>query len=84
MIAIEQPEVEALIQQRLAAGHFDSIEAVLLQALRDAPLPTKAIEDASGRTGADLIAAFQKCPTSDFEFEFESYRHPMPVREIDL
>jgi len=40
-IEIHQPEIEALIQQRLQSGAFHDVEAVLLHALRTSELPTK-------------------------------------------
>ena len=36
-IEIRQPELKAMIQQRMATGRFDSIEDVLLDALRVSP-----------------------------------------------
>lgn len=36
-IDIHQPELEALIQQRLDTGQFESVEDLLLQALRNSP-----------------------------------------------
>lgn len=78
MIQIHQPEVEALIQQRLTAGGFENIEEVLLQALREAPLPpTVPPHKPTGRTGAEIIAAFQRCPVKDFSFDFEPVYSPI-------
>lgn len=34
-IQIQQPELEALIEQRMATGHFRNVEDVLLAALKD-------------------------------------------------
>lgn len=39
MFAINEPDIEALIQGRLDSGRFDSVQEVLRQALKDAPLP---------------------------------------------
>ncbi len=82
MIQIQQPEVEALIQHRLTVGGFETIEAVLLQALQDAPLPSKMTSHSAGPTGAEIIAAFQRCPVKDFEFEPEHLVSPIsdPVK----
>ena len=43
-IEIQQPELEALIQQRLASGRFGSVEEVLMEALKSSgeELATKA------------------------------------------
>ena len=83
MIQIQQSEIEALIQDRLTAGGFDNVEQVLLQALRDAPLPNEAAPTTSAATtGAEIIAAFQRCPVEDFDFNFEQTYAPVnePVR----
>ncbi len=78
MIEIHQPELEALIQHRLAAGGFDTVEEVLLQALQDAPLPTKpAASRPTGPTGLEIIAVFQRCPVKDFNFEPERLYAPI-------
>ncbi len=73
MIQIQQPEVEALIQQRLAAGRFENIEAVLLQALQDAPLPCKVPSPHPGPSGLDIIAAFQRSPHKEVNIFPESF-----------
>lgn len=36
-IEIHQPELEALIRQRMASGKFQSVEDVLIQALKAVP-----------------------------------------------
>ncbi|HMD85772.1 MAG TPA: hypothetical protein VKO18_13840 [Terriglobia bacterium] len=36
-IEIRRPELEALIQERMKSGVFESVEDVLLQALKSAP-----------------------------------------------
>jgi SOS response regulatory protein OraA/RecX len=38
-VVIDQPEIEALIQQRLASGAFQNAEEVLMHALKSAPIP---------------------------------------------
>ena len=53
-IEITQPEVEALIQQRLQSGAFKSAEDVILHALRSS--------EPDHLTGADLIHALQASP----------------------
>ena len=73
-IQITRPEVEALIQQRLASGPFTNAEGVILDALR-ATVPAK-------RTGADLIAAMKQSPFREVEIEPRS--SPMPVRDVTL
>jgi hypothetical protein len=39
-VVIHEPEIEALIEQRMATGAFQSVEAVLLHALKSAPVPS--------------------------------------------
>jgi hypothetical protein len=80
-IEIHQPELEALIEERMRTGAFASVEDVLLHALKAAPKPTPVL-NLSGLTGADLIAALQTCPYPDFDFEPE--RYPMPVRDPEF
>jgi hypothetical protein len=83
MIEIQRPELEALIQERRMSGAFQSVEDVLLQALRSAPLPAK---DKSGNhaekhpaMGARLVAAMQASPFKEISLESRSERSP--VRE---
>ena len=38
IIEIHQPEIEALIEQRMASGQFESIEDLLLQSLEATPV----------------------------------------------
>ena len=73
-IQITRPEVEALIEQRLASGPFTNVEDVILDALR-ATVPAK-------RTGADLIAAMKQSPFREIEIEPAS--SPMPVRDVTV
>jgi hypothetical protein len=41
-VEIHQPEIEALIEQRMASGAFNDVEEVLIHALKSAPLPDKS------------------------------------------
>ncbi len=73
MIKIDHPEIEALIQQRLVDGGFKDAEAVLEQALTDAPMPCRAIPpNPSGPSGLDIIAAFQRSPHKEINIFPES------------
>ena len=72
-IEITNPEVEALIQQRMRAGSFKSPEDLIRAAL-------SSIEP-DLRTGAELIAAMQACPYP--EVDIEPSRVPSPlVRDV--
>jgi hypothetical protein len=79
-VEIHQPEIEALIKQRIASGAFQDVEEVLLHALKSAPFPANIAP--SSRTGADLVAAMQAIPYKEIEFDFS--RPHMPVRDINL
>ena len=73
MIEINHPEIEALIQQRLVDGGFKDVEAVLEQALTDAPLPAKSCSSKPPRTGAELLAALVTSPFKEVNLEPERY-----------
>ncbi len=75
-VEIDQPEIEALIEQRIASGHFQDAEEVLLFALRSAPFPNAA---SAGRTGAEIVAAMQAMPYKDVDLE--PLRPQLPVRD---
>ena len=81
-IEIHQPRLEALIQQRMASGRFQTIEEVLMQALENAPFPAASAERVSA-TGADLIEAMQAMPYKE-ELDFEHSRPHLPVRDVTL
>ena len=72
-IEITNPEVEALIQQRVLAGSFKSPEDLIRAALSS--------NEPDLRTGAELIAAMQACPYP--EVDIEPSRVPSPlVRDV--
>ena len=80
-IEIHQPELEFLIQQRLASGSFEDVEQVLLHALKSSTAPNiPAIRMATG-TGLDLLAAMQAMPHKD-EVDLDPPRPHMPVRDV--
>jgi len=78
-IEIHQPELAALIQTRLDTGVFESVEDLLIQALKSSPLPSQA-QEAPRLTGSDLIAAMQSSPYK--EIDLEPSRPHMAVRDI--
>jgi hypothetical protein len=61
-LEIHQPELEALIAQRMQSGVFRSVEEVLLQALRSAPIVEIGRQAASLPSSADFLAAMQSSP----------------------
>jgi hypothetical protein len=79
-IEIRKPELEALIRKRMGSGGFQSVEDVLIQALKAAPLVAESSGGASTRTGAELVAAMQASPYK--EISLEPARGPLPVRNV--
>jgi hypothetical protein len=85
-IEIHQPELEALIRERMKTGAFPTVEDALIQALKSSPLPAgqRALTSngTPGPTGADLVAAMQASPYK--ETDLEPARDRMPVRDARL
>lgn len=80
-IEIHGPELEALIMDRMKAGAFQTVEEVIMQALKTAPpAPPPVGQPRGDRTGADLIAALQSSPYREIEIEPARYR--LPVRDV--
>jgi hypothetical protein len=80
-IEIHTPELEALIMDRMKAGAFQTVEEVIMQALKTAPpAPPSVVQPRGNRTGADLIAALQSSPYR--EIEIEPARYSLPVRDV--
>ena len=78
-IEIQKPELEALILERMKSGGFQSVEDVLIQALKSAPPAPESPEKAT-RTGADLVAAMQASPYR--EIDLEPARTRLPIRGV--
>ena len=83
-IEFHEPELEALIRERMQSGAFPTVEKALLQALKSSPAPSgpgAAVPNASaGLTGADLLAAMQSSPYK--EIAIEPTRNRFPVRDV--
>ena len=79
-IEIRQPELEALIKERMKTGRFQSVEDVLIQALASPLLPGQLSPEPIARTGAELVAAMQASPYKDIEIE--PARTCLPVRGV--
>ncbi len=76
-IEIHRPELEALIQERMKSGDFQSVEDVLMQALKSAPPVAELSGGAATRTGAVLVAAMQSSPYREIDLEPVRYRSPV-------
>jgi uncharacterized protein with von Willebrand factor type A (vWA) domain len=76
-IEIQRPELEALIQERMKSGAFQSVEDVLLQALKSARPAAESSGEADPHTGADLVAAMQSSPYREVDLEPASHRSPV-------
>jgi hypothetical protein len=85
-IKVRQPRLEALIQQRMASGRFQSIEDALVQALEAAPLPPEPTQAKPGLTGAVLVEAFAPIRglLTDEEVDRMFTRNPSAARPVDL
>ncbi len=83
-IEIQRPELEALIRERMKSGGFQSVEDVLMQALRSSSIaPEQGAGISNGTpasTGADLVAAMQASPYK--EINLEPTRDRLPVRDV--
>jgi hypothetical protein len=80
-VEIHQPEIEALIQQRMASGAFQDVEEVLLQALKSAPLPPMRTPKPFGKT---LVEAFEEARRISGGVELDITRDPSPGRPVNL
>jgi len=84
MIEIQEPELEALIFERMQLGAFPTIEDALLQALKYLPLPSRldsaVPKGTTDPTGADLVAAMQSSPYKEITLEPTRFRQP--VRDV--
>lgn len=74
VIEITNPELEALIQERLRSGRFRSAEELIFDAL-SSPRPRR-------RSGAELVAAMQASLHKNIDLE--PTRGPAPIRDVVL
>ena len=80
-IEIQKPELEALILERMKSGGFQSVEDVIMQALKSALPATETSDQAAAtHTGADLVAAMQASPYR--EIDLEPGRTRLPIRGV--
>ena len=80
-VEIHQPEIEALIEQRITSGGFHDVEEVLLYALRSAPV-THSRAASADSTGTEIVALMQAMPYKDVDLE--PSRPHLPVRDTDF
>ena len=78
-VVIHEPEIEALIEQRMATGAFPSVEAVLLHALKTSPAP--AVENRPKQNFADFI---MESPLRGSGIVLERIKdYPVPAENFD-
>jgi hypothetical protein len=78
-IEIQQPEFEALIEQRMASGAFPDVETALFQALKSAPPPVGRPETGHAKNLVEVCAMVRGL-TDDLDFS----RNPSVGRPVDL
>jgi hypothetical protein len=86
IIEITQPEVEAIINQRLRSGAFKDAQDVILEALRLSAQETSAVPASAGSpTGAkDMVELFAPVRGLFTDGELDFSRNPSTGRPIDL
>jgi hypothetical protein len=81
-VEIHQPEIEALIEQRMASGAFQDVEEVLIHALKSAPaLPAVPSKDRT--LGKVLVDEFAKAREILAGVELDFTRDPSPGRPVN-
>jgi hypothetical protein len=72
-IEIQRPELEALIHERMKSGAFQSIEDVLMEALKASSAKgekgAQGSDDQSSAMGAELVEAMQASPLKEIGLE---------------
>jgi hypothetical protein len=79
-IRITQPEVEALINQRLRSGAFRDVEDVILQALQSSPPKPPAAPRRAEPPAKDIEELFAPLRGLDLDFS----RNPSTGRPVEL
>ncbi|HTU44870.1 MAG TPA: hypothetical protein VMF91_07400 [Bryobacteraceae bacterium] len=82
-IEIHQPEIEALIQQRLQTGAFHDVEDVLLHALRTSKPPAARPAASDAKNLVELFEPVRGLLT-DEEIDVMFSRNPSAGRPVDL
>jgi hypothetical protein len=84
-IEIQNPELQALILDRMRSGGFRNIEDALMQALKSQPCVPDENSNPNvphALTGTALVAAMQASPYKQIDLEPE--RNRLPVRNIEI
>lgn len=79
-IEIHRPELEALILQRMESGAFDSVEDVILQALKSLPASDVTLNPITRDRRLDEMFAVVRGLADDLDFS----RNPSMDRSIQL
>jgi hypothetical protein len=78
-IEISKPELEALILERLASGAFQSVEDVLLQALKPS-LPTEPLREISRKPKKNFAQFLVESPLPGSGLKLERRKdYPRPL-----
>jgi len=80
MIEIHEPELEALIQDRMASGNFASVEDVVRSALEGLPIQPRKDELDEPRGGLVRVCALVRGLGDDVEFSRDrSFDRPVEL-----
>jgi len=79
-VVIDQPEIEALIQQRLSSGGFHDAAEVLLYALKSAPAPSATASTSNGPANLVEVCQMVSGLTDGIDFS----RNPSTGRPLDI
>ena len=80
-IDIHHPELEALIQQRMASGAFHDVEDALLNALKSAPPPKETVKSSSNEMS--LVSQLPGSRRENFLTMLDSVRGLLTDEEVD-
>jgi hypothetical protein len=83
-IEIHQPELEALIQQRMASGRFQTIEDFLLATIKSAPTEDDSVVAALPKETLEQMFAKVRGLLTDDEIDTLFCRDPSPGRTVDF
>ena len=75
-IEVQRPELESLIEERMASGQFASVEEVLLHALQATSSPVTAPPQKK-----NFVDFIMESPLAGADIEFERIRdYPEPIK----